>query len=152
MLERFKSLFGGDRPKQSESLSLELAVAALLVEAARADEDYTDLERALVDRAIADQFSLDDAGARSLRLEAEAAQAEAHDIHRFTKIAKSMPREDKLSLLERLWTVILSDGVRDPHEDTMVRRVCGLIYISDVESGAARRRAESALQTRGRPA
>lgn len=149
MFDRLKSMFrSSSQPQPGGTISLELAIAALLVEAARADEEYTELEQKLIDEALAAQFSLDPDAARALRCEGEAAQAEALDIHRFTKIAKTMAREDKLALLERLWTVILSDGERDPHEDTMVRRVCGLIYISDVDSGAARRRAESALRRR----
>jgi uncharacterized tellurite resistance protein B-like protein len=41
--------------------------------------------------------------------------------------------------------VVLSDGERDPHEDTLIRRICGLIYVEDRESGQARLRAEAAL-------
>jgi uncharacterized tellurite resistance protein B-like protein len=146
MLRRLKALLSGEKAQERQAVSTELAVAALLVEAARADEDYTDLERTLVGSALAAQFSLDAEEARALLAAGEAAQAGALDIHRFTKVAKTMAANEKLALVERLWTIILSDGARDPHEDTLVRRVCGLIYVSDPESGAARARAARAME------
>jgi uncharacterized tellurite resistance protein B-like protein len=146
MLDRLKAMFAREKNPAREPGRAPLAVAALLVEAARADETYTDAERSLIEAALAAQFSLDAAGARALREEAEAAQADALDIHRFTRVAKTMDAEEKLALLERLWTIALSDGARDPHEDTLIRRVCGLIYVSDPESAAARKRAEIALK------
>ncbi|MEZ5983946.1 MAG: TerB family tellurite resistance protein [Parvularculaceae bacterium] len=124
-----------------------MAVAALLVEAARADEQYTD-EKALIDAALCEQFALSTDDAAALRGKAEAAQAEAMDLHQFTKVAKNMPASEKIALVERLWIIVLSDGTRDPHEDTLVRSVCGLIYVSDPESGAARQRAQAALSSR----
>lgn len=145
MFGRLKALLAGEKPHERQAVSTELAVAALLVEAARADENYTDLERTLIKRALAAQFLLDAEAANALLAAGEAAQAEALDLHRFTRVAKAMAAEDKLALVERLWTVILSDGARDPHEDALVRRVCGLIYVSDPESGVARAHAARAL-------
>lgn len=145
MFGRLKALLAGEKPHKRQAVSTELAVAALLVEAARADENYTDLERTLIKRALAAQFLLDAEAANALLAAGEAAQAEALDLHRFTRVAKAMATEDKLALVERLWTVILSDGARDPHEDALVRRVCGLIYVSDPESGVARAHAARAL-------
>lgn len=147
MFEKLKSLFSQPDRTDGHAIALPLAVAALLVEAARADENYTEIEKAMIEAALSRQFALDEDGARALRSEAERVQQEALDIHRFTKVAKTMSNDDKLALVERLWTIILSDGERDPHEDTLVRRVCGLIYVSDPESGAARRRAQKALQS-----
>lgn len=146
MLDRLKAMFAREKTPARETASTPLAVAALLVEAARADENYTDAERSLIEAALAAQFSLDAAGARALREDAEAVQADALDIHRFTKVAKAMAAGEKLALLERLWTIVLSDGARDPHEDALIRRVCGLIYVSDPESAAARKRAEIVLK------
>lgn len=145
MFGRLKALLAGEKPEKRQAVPTELAVAALLVEAARADETYTDLERTLIGRALAARFSLDAAATDALLAAGEAAQADALDLHRFTRVAKAMAAQEKLALIEHLWTIILSDGTRDPHEDALVRRVCGLIYVSDPESGAARARAARAL-------
>ena len=121
------------------------AVAALLVEAARADDNYEESEKALIDKALAAKFALSPEEAASLREQGETAQAGATDIQRFTKSAKTLSMEEKVALLERLWEIILSDGDLDPFEDTLMRRICGLIYVEDRVSGEARQRVAARL-------
>ncbi len=125
--------------------ALALAFAALLVEAARADEAYDAKEEAIIDRALRSKFGLDGPGAAALRARAEAAQDNATDIQRFTKVAKAMSREEKIAFIEELWEIVLSDGARDPFEDTLIRQICGLIYVEDQDSGAARARVAARL-------
>lgn len=140
-------LFGRKRPTEEEppDEARRIAFAALMVEAARADDHYDDRERRLITGAVSRLFSLDETEALALRERAERAQADAHDLHRFTKIAKDQSREDKIAFAEILWTIILSDGERDPYEDALMRRLCGLLYLDDQDSGAARRSAERAI-------
>ncbi len=146
----FDKLFNRARtqPDSSEDNAgaLALSFAALLVEAARADEHYDEKEAAIIDRALKAKFALDDAGAASLRAKAEAAQDSATDIQRFTKIAKEMTRDDKIAMIEELWEIVLSDGDRDPFEDTLIRQICGLIYVDDQDSGSARARVAARLK------
>ncbi|MEO1253114.1 MAG: TerB family tellurite resistance protein [Pseudomonadota bacterium] len=120
-------------------------MAALLVEAARIDENYEEHEKELIDRSLGLMFGLDETAAAALRAEGEAAQGEALDIQRFTRLAKSLTREEKIDFVERLWEIVLSDGERDPFEDALMRRICGLIYIDDKDSGAARARIAARL-------
>lgn len=145
----FEKLFGKQRSAPSspggKTEPIQLAVAALLVEAARADEKYQDREIAIIDKALATRFALNSKDAAALRVKAEAAQAEALDIQRFTRIAKEMPHSEKIAFIEQLWEIVLSDGDRDPFEDTLIRRICGLIYVDDRDSGAARVRVEAKL-------
>ncbi|MEX0645358.1 MAG: TerB family tellurite resistance protein [Parvularculaceae bacterium] len=149
MLERIRAFFGRNAAPEKRPDSARLAVAALLVEAARADEHYDEREKRLIDASLVDFFGVTDDEATALRAEAETAQNAANDLHRFTKIAKALAAADKVRLVEILWTIVLSDDRRDPHEDAMIRRVCGLIYVSDPESGAARRRAAQGLAAAG---
>ena len=121
------------------------AVAALLVEAARADDNYEESEKALIDKALAAKFALSPEEAAALREQGETAQAGATDIQRFTRDAKTLSMEEKVALLERLWEIILSDGALDPFEDTLMRRICGLIYVEDRVSGEARQRVAARL-------
>ena len=144
----FDKLFGRKSAKPeavSETDPLQLAVAALLVEAACADEDYEEREKAIIDKTLGAKFSLSTTEAAALRLQGETAQAGALDIQRFTRIAKEMTEGEKISFIEELWEIVLSDGERDPFEDTLIRRICGLIYVDDRDSGAARARAEAKL-------
>lgn len=124
---------------------MQLALAALCVEAARADEDYEAREIAIIDKFLAKRFSLSSDQATTLRTKAEKAQADALDIQRFTRVAKEMPQDEKIGFVEHLWQIVLSDGDRDPFEDTLIRRICGLIYVDDPDSGAARARVEARL-------
>ncbi len=144
-LEKLRAIFNRPETPVAPADPARLAVAALLVEAARADDVYTDREKRLIDIALGDFFSVPSEGAAALRAKAEEAQAEAADLHRFTRVAKALSPADKIRLVQSLWMIVLSDNRRDPHEDAMIRRVCGLIYVSDPESAAARQRAAAVL-------
>ena len=144
----FDKLFGKKSAKPdatAETDPLQLAVAALLVEAACADEDYEEREKAIIDKTLGAKFDLAPNQAAALRVKGETAQADALDIQRFTRIAKEMTEGEKISFIEELWEIVLSDGERDPFEDTLIRRICGLIYVDDRDSGAARARVEAKL-------
>ena len=125
---------------------MQIAIAALMVEAARADERYEDREKRIIDRSLASRFQLSDEDVRKLRAQAEGAQANANDIQQFTKIAKDMSEEAKVGFVEQLWEIVLSDGDKDVFEDSLIRRICGLIYLEDRLSGEARARAAARLK------
>ena len=149
MLDKILSRLSGkpDAPATPEDAAddLQRAVAALFVEAARADENYEQGEKALIDKSLAAKFSLSLEEAAALRAKGEEAQSAATDIQRFTRRAKELSKEEKVALIEGLWEVILSDGERDSFEDTLMRRICGLIYVDDRVSGEARQRVEAKL-------
>lgn len=149
MLDKILSRLSGkpDAPTTPEDAAndLQRAVAALFVEAARADENYEAHEKTLIDKSLAAKFALSPEEAAALRAEGEAAQSAATDIQRFTRRAKELSREEKVALIEGLWEVVLSDGERDSFEDTLMRRICGLIYVDDRVSGEARQRVEAKL-------
>jgi len=149
MLNALKKLFTGAPAPAPAETPLDVAAAALMVEAASADQDYTAKERSLILEALRRQFFLSDAAAAEALETAERIQADAVGLHRFTKAAKAMPEADRIALVETLWRIVLSDKTRDPYEESLIRRVCALIYVSDVESGGARRRVEAAMSTSG---
>jgi uncharacterized tellurite resistance protein B-like protein len=117
------------------------AIAAVLVMAARADGHYDAKEQAMIDRVLAMRFGLNRDQTKGLREEGEAAEAEAVDLYQFTKaIKQAIPHEDRVAILEELWRVILADGVRDPHEDSLMRQMADRLGLSDMDSALARRR------------
>lgn len=148
MIDAFVSLFRGTPNEPApDSPDERLALAALLVDAARRDDDYEDAEKAAIDRILAAEHELDSAGASALRIEAEAAQDEAMGLFRFThSLKEATPFEDRVKIIEYLWEVALADGDRDAVEDNLVRRVCGLLGVSDRDSGLARQRVEAQLE------
>ena len=67
----------------------------------------------------------------------------------FTRqIVQKISPEDRVHILEMMWEVAYADGVLDPHEDALLRRIAGLIHVSDQDRGAARKRAVEKLQTK----
>jgi uncharacterized tellurite resistance protein B-like protein len=120
---------------------LQLAVAALLIEAARVDEALGDNERTLIARLLERRFGLGAVEAQMLEDAAEQRAERSAQLFGFTRtINQRLPRERRVELIEMLWEVAYADGVLDPLEDTLLRRVGGLIDVSDHERGAARLR------------
>ncbi len=143
MLDRLINILTGAEtvPDDEEDMAGRVAVAAILVEAARADEVYLDAERAMIDRVLAERYELTPGSAAELRAEGEVAQAEAVDLVRFTRAIKdAVPHEDRVSVIEAVWHVILSDDDRHQDESALMRRLAGLLYVPDREVGLARQR------------
>lgn len=120
-----------------------LAIASVLVMAARADGKYEADEAAMIDRVLMTRFGLTQTLARGLRDEGEQAEAEAIDIYQFTKaIRTAIPHDDRLAIIEELWRVVLADGVRDPHEDTLMRQIVDRLGLSPMDSALARQKVQ----------
>lgn len=121
-----------------------LALAALLVRIARSDGDYADGEVARIDRILMARYGLSPFEAPALRAEAEILEIEAPDTVRFTRAIKdAVPYEDRESVVEALWDVVLADGLRDHEEDALLRLVANLLGVNDRDSNLARQRVEA---------
>lgn len=121
-----------------------LALASLLVRVARSDGDYIQQEAERIDRILQGRYGLSPFEATALRRDAEVLEAEAPDTVRFTRAIKdAVPYEDRESVVEALWAVVLADGVRDHEEDAQLRLVANLLGVNDRDSNFARQRVES---------
>ncbi|KIT15426.1 TerB family tellurite resistance protein [Jannaschia aquimarina] len=137
---------GTSEPERLPEPDARLALAALLVRVARADGDYAEIEKARIDRVLAQRHGLAADAATALRTEAEGLEAEAPDTVRFTRSLKdAVPLEERAALLEALWSVVLADGTRDVEEDSLLRLLSNLLGIADRDSALARQRAEQNL-------
>ncbi|MDK3073126.1 TerB family tellurite resistance protein [Sedimentitalea sp. JM2-8] len=122
-----------------------LALTALLVRIARSDNNYAPAEIARIDRIVSDRYGLSPFEAADLRGKAETLETEAPDTVRFTRAIKdAVPYDDRVSVVESLWTVVLADGTRAEEENAMLRLVANLLGVSDVDSALARQRAAGA--------
>ena len=120
-----------------------LALAALLVRVARSDGLYAAEEVERIDRVLAHRHGLDPFAAAKLRSEAEVLEREAPDTVRFTRALKdAVALEDRADLMTALWSVALADGLREAHEDRLMRLVANLLGLTDVDSALARQKAE----------
>ena len=136
----FKRLTAPD-PAPLSDTDARLALGALLVRLARADNSYDVDEIAQIDAVLMQRYGLADFEAAELRAQCEAAEAEAPDTVRFTRAIKdSVDYDDRIAVIEAMWSVALVDGVRDRHEDALLRMVAPLLGISDQDSHKARLR------------
>lgn len=134
----FKRLTAPD-PAPLPDADARIALGALLVRLARSDGAYDSDEIEQIDAVLMRRYGLGDVDAAQLRARCEIAETEAPDTVRFTRAIKdAVPFEDRISVIEALWSVVLVDGVRDEHEDAMLRLVAPLLGISDQESHKAR--------------
>lgn len=148
MLNRIAAFLSGlDGKAESRGAStseedLTLAAAALLVEAARMDDGIDAQERARIVELVRWRFSLSEAEAATLVADAEAATEGAAHWYQYTAaIRNAFNDEERVRLVEMLWDVAYADGRLHDLEASLLRRIAGLLYVSDRDSGAARQRA-----------
>lgn len=124
------------RPEDSR-----VALAALLVRVARSDNDYDPREMEAILGVLMQRYGLSEVEAKDLRSAAETLESQAPDTVRFTKaIKEAVPYEDRETVVEALWTVVLADGSRDHEEDGLMRMVVNLLSVNDRDSALARQR------------
>lgn len=118
-----------------------LAMTALLVRLARADDEYAVAEVNRITQVIMARYKLAEPEAIALREIAETLEKEAPDTVRFTRAIKDrVAYEDRIAVVEALWQVALADGNREAEEDALLRLVVSLLGISDIDSASARLR------------
>ncbi len=143
MFNHIRALLSGEPAPASpgESTRLQIAVAALLVQAATMDDTFDAAERAAIERLLATRFNLDTSAVRSLLDTAEDAAERSNQLYSFVRtVVEQLDAPGRVQIVEMMWEVAYADGVLDPDEDALLRRVAGLLYVSDYERGAARKR------------
>ena len=157
MIDRIRDLFGGggrarpaDGPRGPDAL--QIAAAALLVRAACVDDSFDEVERRRILDILLRRFSLGPEEAETLLAAAEDRADGAVQILGFTRAVKdNYSYDERIALVEMLWEVVLADGRVDAHEAQLMRRIGGLIYVSDRDGAMARRRAAARLEAGGEP-
>ena len=105
------------------------SIAALLVHAARIDEQYSDHEKFLIIEFIKSYLNNEDC--QEILKQAEEIEKNANQLLNFTNIIKQNTLEVKKDIIQHLWKVIISDNTIDQYESNLMRRICGLIYVPD---------------------
>ena len=104
-------------------------VAALLVHAARIDEQYSDHEKILIKEFI--KSYLKNSNDDEILKKAEEIEHNSNQLLNFTNLIKKNTIEVKSDIIEHLWKIIISDNTIDQYESNLMRRICGLIYFPD---------------------
>jgi uncharacterized tellurite resistance protein B-like protein len=144
MMKSLKNLFTPKTPAELP-MPAEVAVGALLVEAALVDGVYVNIESDMIAEILLESFEFDAARADAVLAEAETLAEEAVGSHQFTKHAKRLALTNRIKVVGAIYRVILSDGERSDVEEAYVRHVAGLLHVDDVSRAQARQRAEARI-------
>ena len=109
--------------------------ASLLIHAAKIDENYTDIEKNIIKKALMNLYDIKTNEAEKLLKDAEIKERDSNQIVEFTQEIKKNSMEFRLKIIEILWKIVYSDGANDNYESNLIRRICGLLYVSDRDSG-----------------
>jgi uncharacterized tellurite resistance protein B-like protein len=141
----FKKLL---KKKEKTKPDNNVLVAALLVHAAKIDENYTNLEKIIIKKALIDLNNISEDQAEEVMLNAEKKEEEQNQIIEFTKEVKKYPMEYRLKIIEIIWKIVYSDNNSDNYESNLIRRICGLLYISDKDNGIIKNKIQNKIQNK----
>ena len=130
-----KNIFKKEKENKEKINNNNILVAALLIHAARIDDNYTAFEKEIIKKALIDLKLVELNNSEKLLSEAEIKEQDSNQIVGFTREIKKNSMKFRLKIVEILWKIIYSDNISDNYESNLIRRICGLLYISDKESG-----------------
>ena len=140
----FKNLF--KKKNTDNTTDKNILIGALLIHAAKVDENYTEKEKNIIKRALMDLNNMNITKVDEIMELAEKKEKESNQIVEFTQKIKKETIDFKLKIIEILWKIVYSDGADDNYESNLIRRVCGLLYISDRDSGIIKLKVKSSME------
>ena len=111
-----------------------IKIAALLIHAAKIDQDYTKLEKNIIEQTIVD-FGAKEDDLEFIMKKANEIEENSNQILDFTKQVKSLENEKKIKIIQTLWKIIYSNKEADIFETNLMRRLGGLLYIDNKTLG-----------------
>ena len=121
-----------------------IKIAALLIHAAKIDQDYTNLEKKIIEQTIID-FGAKEDDLEFIMKEAKKIEENSNQILDFTKEVKSLENEKKIRIIETLWKIIYSNKEADIYETNLMRRLGGLLYIDNKTLGDIKEKIKNIL-------
>ena len=138
----FKKIFKKEKEVINDKIII--LVAALLIHAAKIDENYTPKEKELIKKALL-ELGAEQKNINSIMNNAENNEANSNQILEFTKEVKNLSEEEKIKIVETLWTIIFSDNQTDMYESNLMRRLTGLLYLDKKLVGNLKEKVKSKL-------
>ena len=103
-------------------------VAALLIHAAKIDENFTKKEEELMSQTLL-KLGVDKKNLENIINKGKIMEENSNQILDFTREIKNMEKEKKIEIIESLWRIIYSNNEVDIYESNLMRRLAGLMYI-----------------------
>jgi uncharacterized tellurite resistance protein B-like protein len=133
---------------QNDEVKALNSIVALLVEAASIDGEIGNDEKNQIENILIERLNLDKIEAEKILEQTISESEEQIEIWSKTNdIRKELDYEERLNILELMWEIVLVDDVLDVFEAQLMRRVSGLLYISDIDSGTSKKRAIEKLKS-----
>ena len=126
-------MFFKDITKKEKGNNLE-KIAALLIHAAKIDEDYSIEEEEIIKQALL-KITDNNVDIHKIMENAKEIEQNSNQILEFTKEVKTMKEENKIKIIETLWRIIYSNKNADIYETNLMRRLAGLLYIENKVMG-----------------
>ena len=142
----FKKFFGNKNKVEENSSNKGILTSALMIHAAKIDNNYTDIEKKIIKKAVIDLQLATQEDAENLLKEAEKKEQDSNQIIEFTKEIKKNPMEFRLKIIEIIWEIVYSDSTSDNYESNLIRRICGLLYVSDKDSGIIKEKIKNSIR------
>ena len=140
----FKKFFNKENKENANNK--DILIASLLIHAAKIDDNYTNFEKEIIKKALMGLYKIKTNEADKLLELAEKKEQVSNQIIEFTREIKKNSMEFRLKIIEILWKIVYSDGSSDSYESNLIRRVCGLLYISDRDSGMIKLKVKNLLK------
>ena len=147
MLESLRNIFSNENTQNKEVENYDVDIlAGLLIEAANTDGKISQGEVNKISSSLINVFKESPENVEKALSEAIDNKDNSRSLFYYTsKLNKSFSNEKKILLLEVLWEVVLSDNEIHDFESNLLRRLSGLLYVSDIECGNAKKRAKVRL-------
>ena len=120
-------------------------ITALLIHAAKIDENYTEKEKQIIKKAVT-ELSPKDEKIDEILVKAEELERESNQILNFTKEFKNLDESSKIKIVEVLWNIIYSDNDPDIYENSLMRRLTGLLYLNPKIVGELKQKVKNNLK------
>ena len=151
MFELFKSTVdkfkNNEENIQNDEVKALNSIVSLLVEAASIDGEIGNDEKNQIENILTERLNLDKAEAEKILEQTISESEDQIEIWSKTNdIRKELDYEERLNIFELMWEIVLVDDVLDVFEAQLMRRVSGLLYISDIDSGNCKKRAIEKLK------
>ena len=123
-------MFFSDKKGNSDLIK----ISALLIHAAKIDENYSEQEEKIIGQTIM-EIGAQEADLKEIMIKAKELESNSNQILDFTKEVKNMSSENKIRIIESLWKIIYSNKKADIYETNLMRRLAGLLYIDNKTMG-----------------
>ena len=142
MFDKLKSIFDKKIEEENEQFdTVQIAISTLMIQTAVYDGVFDEQEKSEILELIRKYFKFNEDQKLSLFKIAMKVNDDSNDMQQFTRVLNdNLSEEEKLNIIEMLWKVIISDGHIDDYENALIRKISGLLYISDRDVGQIKKK------------